>query len=157
MVISRQSERLFDLRTIRRSIRAGNVTKEKYDEYLRSLPDMAENIAPLSSMDDDGEGKSGRGEGAAPSAPSFPRRTDAPILTGDDDDDDIDDEDDDDDDDEEDEDDEAPVAARGVSAPVIATPEDPAVSGAPGSDAQFPQPPSDDLRAAEAGDDPKAE
>ena len=61
MVISRQFERLFDLRTIRRNIRAGNVTKEKYDEYLRSLPDMAENIAPLSSMDDDGEGKPGRG------------------------------------------------------------------------------------------------
>ena len=96
MVISRQFERLFDLRTIRRNIRAGNIAKEKYDEYLRSLPDMADNIAPLSSMDDDGEGKPGRGEGSAPAAPLFPRRTDAPILTGDDDDDDIDDDDDDD-------------------------------------------------------------
>jgi hypothetical protein len=99
MVISRQFERLFDLRTIRRNIRSGVMTREKYDEYLRSLPDMADNVAPLGGMDDDGEGKPSRGEGGGTSAPSFPRRTDVPILTGDDDDDDMDDDDDDDDDD----------------------------------------------------------
>jgi hypothetical protein len=49
MVVSRQQERLVDLRTIRRNIRAGMLTKDKFDEYLRSLPDMSENIAPPSS------------------------------------------------------------------------------------------------------------
>ncbi len=100
MVVSRPLQRVFDLRTIRRNIRSGLLTKEKFDEYLRSLPDMTENIAPLSSMDDDGEGKPGRAEGSAPTAaPSFPRRTDMPIDTGEDLD-DLDDDDDDDDDDE---------------------------------------------------------
>ncbi len=126
MVISRQFERLFDLRTIRRNIRSGTMTKEKYDEYLRSLPDMADNIAPLSSMDDDGEGKPARGEGGGSPAPSFPRRTDVPILTGDDDD-DIDDDDDDLDDDDDDADDEAPVSAAAAT-PVAATPAGPIVS-----------------------------
>ena len=116
MVISRQFERLFDLRTIRRNIRSGVMTREKYDEYLRSLPDMADNVAPLGGMDDDGEGKPSRGEGGGTSAPSFPRRTDVPILTGDDDDDDMDDDDDDDDDDDAIETNEAPEAGEKVSA-----------------------------------------
>ena len=116
MVISRQFERLFDLRTIRRNIRSGNMTKEKYEEYLRSLPDMADNIAPLSSMDDDGEGKPSRGEGHGSPTPSFPRRTDVPILSGDDDD-DMDDDDLDDDDDDDDDTDEQVSAAPHVAAP----------------------------------------
>lgn len=111
MVISRQFERLFDLRTIRRNIRSGVMTREKYDEYLRSLPDMADNVAPLGGMDEDGEGKPSRGEGGGTSAPSFPRRTDVPILTGDDDDDDMDDDDEDDDDDDANEADEKVSAA----------------------------------------------
>ena len=116
MVISRQFERLFDLRTIRRNIRSGNMTKEKYDEYLRSLPDMADNIAPLSSMDDDGEGKPSRGEGHGSPAPSFPRRTDVPILGDDDDMDDDDMDDDDDDDDDDDADDQVSAAPAAAAA-----------------------------------------
>lgn len=104
MVVSRQHERLFDLRTIRRNVRSGLLTREKVEEYMKSLPDMSENIAPLSSMDDDGESKPTRGEGGgAVTSPTFPRRMDMPVDTdedldalGDDDDDDDDDDDADD-------------------------------------------------------------
>lgn len=153
MVISRQFERLFDLRTIRRNIRSGTMTKEKYDEYLRSLPDMADNIAPLSSMDDDGEGKPSRGEGGTTPVASFPRRTDVPILTGDDDDDDLDDDDDDLDDDDDDDADETNElsAAPAAAAPEAAAPEA-AAPAAP--DAA----PADDAAgdAGDAGDDQPA-
>jgi len=122
MVVSRQNERLFDLRTVRRNVRSGLLTRDKVEEYLRSLPDMSENIAPLSNMDDDGEGKSPRGEGGGTVAsPSFPRRLDMPVDTDEDLDalgDDEDDEDDDDDDDDDDASDTAVTAA--APAPVVA-------------------------------------
>jgi hypothetical protein len=115
MVVSRQNERLFDLRTVRRNVRSGLLTRDKVEEYLKSLPDMSENIAPLSSMDDDGEGKPARGEGGgAVSSPTFPRRMDMPVDTDEDLDalgDDDDDDDDDDDADDADEADEAVEAA----------------------------------------------
>jgi hypothetical protein len=108
MVVSRQNERLFDLRTVRRNVRSGLLTRDKVEEYLKSLPDMSENIAPLSSMDDDGEGKPARGEGgAAVSSPTFPRRMDMPVDT----DEDLDALGDDDDDDDDDDADEADAAA----------------------------------------------
>jgi hypothetical protein len=91
MVVSRQLERLFDLRTIRRNIRSGLLTKERYEEYLRSLPDVTENLAPLSSMDEDGEAKR---EGASSPAARAPlpitRRADREAIDDDDDDDDDD-------------------------------------------------------------------
>jgi hypothetical protein len=108
MVVSRQHERLFDLRTIRRNVRSGLLTRDKVEEYLKSLPDMSENIAPLSSMDDDGEGKPARGEGGgAVTSPTFPRRMDMPVDTDEDLDALGDDDDDDDDDDDADEADDA--------------------------------------------------
>lgn len=53
MVAPRQPERLFDLRTVRRNIRSGLVTKERYEEWLKTLPDVADNVAPLSFEDDE--------------------------------------------------------------------------------------------------------
>ncbi len=114
MVVSRQHERLFDLRTIRRNVRSGLLTRDKVEVYLKSLPDMSENIAPLSSMDDDGEGKPARGEGGgAVTSPTFPRRMDMPVDTDEDLDALGDDEDDDDDDDA----DEADDAAEATDEP----------------------------------------
>ena len=98
MVAPRQSERLFDLRTVRRNIRSGLVSKERYEEWLKTLPDVADNVAPL-SFDDD-EHRKRREPVISPT-----RITPAPF--DDDDDDDYDDEDDaaDDDDDDGDDDD----------------------------------------------------
>jgi hypothetical protein len=105
MVVSRQQERLVDLRTIRRNIRAGMLTKERFDEYLRSLPDMSENIAPPTSLEDEAEARKARSESAAKHDAPFPVRTrpadaddpvdEADIADDDDDDDDDDDEADD--------------------------------------------------------------
>lgn len=53
MVAPRQPERLFDLRTVRRNIRSGLVSKERYEEWLKTLPDVADNVAPLSFEDDE--------------------------------------------------------------------------------------------------------
>ena len=96
MVAPRQSERLFDLRTVRRNIRSGLVSKERYEEWLKTLPDVADNVAPL-SFDDD-EHRKRREPVISPT-----RITPAPF--DDDDDDDYDDEDDADDDDDGDGDD----------------------------------------------------
>jgi hypothetical protein len=77
MVVSRQQERLFDLRTIRRNIRSGLMTKDRYEEYLRSLPDMTENIAPPTSPEDEAEARKARGEGSKTDL-AFPVRTRQP-------------------------------------------------------------------------------
>jgi hypothetical protein len=70
MVAPRQLERLFDLRTVRRNIRAGLITKERYEEWLKSLPDAADNVATMSFEDDERDGRrQGRGSVTSPTRP----------------------------------------------------------------------------------------
>lgn len=39
-------QRQFDVRTVERNIKKGNVTRKDYEKYLKSLPDVAEKVAP---------------------------------------------------------------------------------------------------------------
>jgi hypothetical protein len=39
--------RLFDVRTIERNIKKGQVTTKDYEKHLKSLPDTAEKVAPI--------------------------------------------------------------------------------------------------------------
>jgi hypothetical protein len=53
-----KNPRLFDVRTIDRTIRKGLTTRKDYEKYLKSLPDVAEKAAPpdalsADSLDDD--------------------------------------------------------------------------------------------------------
>lgn len=41
---TRDSDSLFDLRTVKRNIRAGRLSRTVYAEFLESLPDMADNV-----------------------------------------------------------------------------------------------------------------
>ena len=38
--------RQFDIRTVERNIRRGVVGRKDYDKYLKSLPDVADKVAP---------------------------------------------------------------------------------------------------------------
>ena len=38
--------RLFDLRIIERNIKRGLITRKEYERFLKSLPDVAEKVAP---------------------------------------------------------------------------------------------------------------
>lgn len=107
MVAPRQSERLFDLRTVRRHMRSGLVSKERYEEWLKTLPDVSDNVAPLSFEDD--EHRKRRDPVISPT-----RVSSAPF--DDDDDDDYDDEDDLDDDGDDDDDGEADGGSGGDEA-----------------------------------------
>jgi hypothetical protein len=51
---SRDSDSLYDLRTVKRNIRAGLLDRTIYSEFLESLPDMADNVmAPEEGEDED--------------------------------------------------------------------------------------------------------
>jgi len=39
-------QRAFDVRTIERNIKKGNITRKDYEKHLKSLPDTAEKVAP---------------------------------------------------------------------------------------------------------------
>ena len=112
MVAPRQLERFFDLRTVRRNIRGGLITKERYEEWLKTLPDAADNVATVSLEDEERE--------ARRPAPRFPvisptrPLVSAPFDGDDDDDDDYDDEDEDDDDVTSDEDEDVEATAAPV-------------------------------------------
>jgi len=41
-----KAQRLFDVRTIERSIKKGLVTRKEYEKHLKGLPDGAEKVAP---------------------------------------------------------------------------------------------------------------
>jgi hypothetical protein len=57
--MSREEEakivRLYDNRTIERTIRKGLITRKDYEKYLKSLPDVSDKAAPadLSGVEDD--------------------------------------------------------------------------------------------------------
>jgi len=39
-------QRAFDVRTIERNIKKGNITRKDYEKHLKSLPDTTEKVAP---------------------------------------------------------------------------------------------------------------
>ena len=51
--MSREEEvkdvRLFDTRTIERNIKRGLIARKEYERFLKSLPDVAEKVAPSDS------------------------------------------------------------------------------------------------------------
>ena len=48
MTISREDSRFWDVRTIERRIRRGQVTRKDYDKFVKSLPDVADKAVPIS-------------------------------------------------------------------------------------------------------------
>ncbi|MCB9752083.1 MAG: hypothetical protein H6713_19130 [Myxococcales bacterium] len=52
----RDKHRFFDIRTVRRHIRSGRVTKEQHREFLSTLRDVAENIMDPSEGGDSTDG-----------------------------------------------------------------------------------------------------
>ena len=55
MTITRDDPRFWDVRTLERRLRKGQITKKDYEKHLKSLDDVAEKQAPidLDSVDDD--------------------------------------------------------------------------------------------------------
>ncbi|MDB4970028.1 MAG: hypothetical protein JWN44_5717 [Myxococcales bacterium] len=55
MTITRDDPRFWDVRTLQRRLRKGQITKKDYEKYLKTIADAAEKQAPidLSSVDDD--------------------------------------------------------------------------------------------------------
>jgi hypothetical protein len=51
----RDEGKQWDVRTLERKLRKGLINKKDYEKYLKSLPDVAENIAPTAQDGDDGE------------------------------------------------------------------------------------------------------
>ena len=39
-------QRTFDVRTIERNIKKGNITRKDYEKHLKSLPDTTDKVAP---------------------------------------------------------------------------------------------------------------
>jgi hypothetical protein len=61
MTITREDPRFWDVRTIERRIRRGQLPRKDYEKHLKGLPDVAEKAAPIeltdeeeSSLGDDG-------------------------------------------------------------------------------------------------------
>lgn len=79
-------DRLFDKRTVRRSIAMGRVQKDDYERFVKSLPDLAEQVrAKDDGGDEDGfEHRFGgvpreqRAIESAPQPPAEPMRSEAP-------------------------------------------------------------------------------
>ena len=55
MTITRDDPRFWDVRTLHRRLRRGQLSKKEYEKFLKSLPDVSEKVAPadLDSDDDD--------------------------------------------------------------------------------------------------------
>jgi hypothetical protein len=97
-----KSERMFDLRVVHRYIASGRVAKDEYNEFLGTLPDLAESIkARDEGGDDDGYDRPIATEPRRGLGLPFIR----PAYNADDDDDEDDDDDDDDDGDDDGDDD----------------------------------------------------
>ena len=47
MTITREDHRFWDIRTVERRIRRGLVGRKDYDKHLKSLPDVADQAAPI--------------------------------------------------------------------------------------------------------------
>lgn len=48
-----KSPRAYDVRTIERNIKKGNLSRKDYEKHLKSLPDVADKVAPPDDDDDD--------------------------------------------------------------------------------------------------------
>jgi hypothetical protein len=48
-----KAHRLFDVRTIERSIKKGLITRKDYEKHVKALPDSAEKVAPPEEHPDD--------------------------------------------------------------------------------------------------------
>ena len=64
----RDPDRMFDIRTVRRHIRAGRVSREKFQQFLESRPDVTENIMEPEEGGDLNDGFDERPTGAAATA-----------------------------------------------------------------------------------------
>lgn len=53
MAIARNSDRLMDLRTIKRNIASGLITKEQVREHLETLPDVSDKLEVMTIPDED--------------------------------------------------------------------------------------------------------
>ena len=53
MTISRDDLRYWDVRTLERRLRTGQVTKKDYEKHLKALPDSVDCAAPIERDDDD--------------------------------------------------------------------------------------------------------
>jgi hypothetical protein len=60
------TDRLYDIRVLERNVRKGVLMRKDVEKYLKSLPDSAENSAPLAAPDtsDDEHDGSGNSVGA---------------------------------------------------------------------------------------------
>jgi hypothetical protein len=52
MTITRDDPRFWDVRTLERRLRKGQITKKDYEKYLKSIPDVAEKQAPIALSDE---------------------------------------------------------------------------------------------------------
>jgi hypothetical protein len=53
MTITRDDPRFWDVRTLQRRLRRGQVSKKDYEKFLKSLPDVADKVAPTADFVDD--------------------------------------------------------------------------------------------------------
>jgi hypothetical protein len=61
MTITRDDPRFWDVRTLERRLRKGQITKKDYEKHLKSIPDVAEKQAPLELSDDEDDDEPDRG------------------------------------------------------------------------------------------------
>jgi hypothetical protein len=52
MTITREDPRFWDVRTIERRMRKGQLTRKDYEKHVKSVPDSAEKAAPVDTGDD---------------------------------------------------------------------------------------------------------
>ena len=51
MTITRDDPRFWDVRTLQRRLRKGQITKKDYEKYLKTLPDVDEKKSTISLVD----------------------------------------------------------------------------------------------------------
>lgn len=52
MTITRDDPRFWDVRTLHRRLRRGQLSKKEYEKFLKSLPDVSDKVAPAADIDD---------------------------------------------------------------------------------------------------------
>lgn len=55
MTITRDDPRFWDVRTIERRLRKGQISKKDYEKHLKSLPDVDEKKAAIELADDESD------------------------------------------------------------------------------------------------------
>jgi hypothetical protein len=51
--MANSSDRLYDIRVLERNVRKGLIARKDVEKYLKSLPDRADNTAPLATAEAD--------------------------------------------------------------------------------------------------------